>query len=216
MKSKIPVVLILILVPFAYAYYLYPSLPYRIPTHFNASGEADAWGHKSSIFLLPLIMGVTSIIVYFILSNIKKLDPKRYASVDDKMYKQLALYVVVFLSLLSLLITYASAHEGVKIEKLLFPFLGLAFAGFGMYMPKIKQNYFAGFRLPWTLESEANWTATHRLAGKIWTVGGLLQFLSGLIIQGELVFIFFISIIIVMVILPTVYSYLFFKKEKVG
>jgi uncharacterized membrane protein len=150
------------------------------------------------------------------LSNIKKLDPKRYASVDDKMYKQLALYVVVFLSLLSLLITYASAHEGVKIEKLLFPFLGLAFAGFGMYMPKIKQNYFAGFRLPWTLESEANWTATHRLAGKIWTVGGLLQFLSGLILQGELVFIFFISIIIVMVIIPTVYSYLFFKKEKVG
>jgi uncharacterized membrane protein len=216
MKSKIPVVLILILVPFAYAYYLYPSLPYRIPTHFNASGEADAWGHKSSIFLLPLIMGVTSIIVYFILSNIKKLDPKRYASVDDKMYKQLALYVVVFLSLLSLLITYASAHEGVKIEKLLFPFLGLAFAGFGIYMPKIKQNYFAGFRLPWTLESEANWTATHRLAGKIWTVGGLLQFLSGLILQGELVFIFFISIIIVMVIIPTVYSYLFFKKEKVG
>jgi len=216
MKSKIPVVLILILVPFAYAYYLYPSLPYRIPTHFNASGEADAWGHKSSIFLLPSIMGVTSIIVYFILSNIKKLDPKRYASVDDKMYKQLALYVVLFLSLLSLLITYASAHEGVKIEKLLFPFLGLAFAGFGVYMPKIKQNYFAGFRLPWTLESEANWTATHRLAGKIWTVGGLLQFLSGLILQGELVFIFFISIIIVMVIIPTVYSYLFFKKEKVG
>jgi uncharacterized membrane protein len=216
MKSKIPVVLILILVPFAYAYYLYPSLPYRIPTHFNASGEADVWGHKSSIFLLPSIMGVTSIIVYFILSNIKKLDPKRYASVDDKMYKQLALYVVVFLSLLSLLITYASAHEGVKIEKLLFPFLGLAFAGFGVYMPKIKQNYFAGFRLPWTLESEANWTATHRLAGKIWTVGGLLQFLSGLILQGELVFIFFISIIIFMVIIPTVYSYLFFKKEKVG
>ncbi|MEY3920319.1 MAG: Immunity protein SdpI [Bacteroidota bacterium] len=216
MKSKIPVVLILILVPFAYAYYLYPSLPYRIPTHFNASGEADAWGHKSSIFLLPSIMGVTSIIVYFILSNIKKLDPKRYASVDDKMYKQLALYVVVFLSLLSLLLTYASAHEGVKIEKLLFPFLGLAFAGFGVYMPKIKQNYFAGFRLPWTLESEANWTATHRLAGKIWTVGGLLQFLSGLILQGELVFIFFISIIIFMVIIPTVYSYLFFKKEKVG
>jgi uncharacterized membrane protein len=216
MKSKILIILIFILVPFAYAYYLYPSLPYRIPTHFNASGEADAWGHKSSIFLLPFIMGVTSLIVYFILSNVKKLDPKRYESVDDKMYKQLALYVVVFLSLLSLLITYASAHEGVKIDKLLFPFLGLAFAGFGVYMPKIKQNYFAGFRLPWTLESEANWIATHRVAGKTWTIGGLLHFLSGLILQGELVFIFFISIIILMVIIPTVYSYLFFKKEKAG
>jgi uncharacterized membrane protein len=159
-------------------------------------------------------MGVTSIIVYFILSNVKKIDPKRYASADDQMYKQLALYVVVFLSVLSLLITYASANEGAKIEKLMFPFLGLAFAGFGVYMPKIKQNYFAGFRLPWTLESEANWIATHRLAGRTWTAGGLLQFLSGLILQGELVFICFISVIILMVIIPTVYSYLFFKKEK--
>ena len=214
MKKSILIVLLFIIAPFVYAYYLYPSLPYKIPTHFNASGEADAWGHKSSIFLLPFIMGVTSIIVYFILSNVKKIDPKRYASADDKMYKQLALYVVVFLSLLSFLITYASANEGAKIEKLLFPFLGLAFAGFGVYMPKIKQNYFAGFRLPWTLESEANWIATHRLAGKTWTVGGLLQFLSGLILQGELVFICFTSIIIIMVMIPTVYSYLFFKKEK--
>ena len=214
MKKRILIVLLFIIAPFVYAYYLYPSLPYKIPTHFNASGEADAWGHKSSIFLLPFIMGVTSIIVYFILSNVKKIDPKRYASADDKMYKQLALYVVVFLSLLSFLITYASANEGAKIEKLLFPFLGLAFAGFGVYMPKIKQNYFAGFRLPWTLESEANWIATHRLAGKTWTVGGLLQFLSGLILQGELVFICFTSIIIIMVMIPTVYSYLFFKKEK--
>lgn len=207
-------VIIFVLLPFAYAYYLFPTLPEIIPTHFNATGEADAWGNKSSIFLLPLIMGVVSIIVFMIFQNIKKLDPKRYSNVDDQLYKKLAVYVVVFLSLLSMLIIYATAHEGVKIEKLLFPFLGLAFAGFGVYMPKIKQNYFAGFRLPWTLESEANWNATHALAGKAWTVGGLLQFLSGLMLQGEWVFIIFISIIIVMVIVPTVYSYLFFKKER--
>jgi len=53
--------------------------------------------------------------------------------------------------------------------------LGFAFAGMGIYMPKLKQNYYAGFKLPWTLESEENWNATHRLAGKIWPVGGLLQ-----------------------------------------
>ena len=212
--SNLILVLIFILTPFAYALYLFPSLPEIIPTHFNASGEADAWGNKSSIFLLPLIMGVVSIVVYMIFQNIKKLDPKRYSSTDDQLYKKLALYVVIFLSILSMLIIYATAHEGVKIEKLLFPFLGLAFAGFGIYMPKIKQNYFAGFRLPWTLESEANWNATHALAGKIWMIGGLLHFLSALILEGQWVFIFFISIVIVMVIVPTVYSYLFFKKEK--
>ncbi|MDQ2752120.1 MAG: SdpI family protein, partial [Bacteroidota bacterium] len=28
----------------------------------------------------------------------------------------------------------------------------------------IKPNYFAGYRLPWTLESEENWRKTHHLA----------------------------------------------------
>jgi uncharacterized membrane protein len=111
-------------------------------------------------------------------------------------------------------IIYATSHEGIKIEKLLFPLLGLAFAGFGLYMPKIKQNYFAGFRLPWTLESEANWHATHQLAGKVWVAGGVLQFLTALIFENGFVFALFISITIVMALIPTVYSYIFFKKEK--
>ena len=148
MGTRLFLLFIFILLPFGYAYYIYPSLPNIIPTHFNGSGEADAWGDKSTIYLLPFIMGVASVVVFLILSNVKKLDPKRYASVDDHQYKTLALYVVVFLSLLSLIIIYATAHAGVQIDKLLFPFLGLGFAGFGIYMPKIKQNYFAGFRLP--------------------------------------------------------------------
>jgi uncharacterized membrane protein len=31
------------------------ALPPNIPTHFNAKGEADAWGSKSMIWLLPAI-----------------------------------------------------------------------------------------------------------------------------------------------------------------
>jgi len=214
MTRNIFLVILAIAIPFAYAYYLYPSLPYRIPTHFNASGEADAWGHKSSIFLLPGIMGFVSIFVYALLSNIKKIDPKRASNVDNNTFNHFALFTVIFLSVLSLTITYATSHEGVKIEKLMFPLLGLAFAGFGLYMPKIKQNYFAGFRLPWTLDSEANWNATHQFAGKVWSVGGLIQFLSGILLTGQLIFIVFISIVIVMALVPTIYSYLFFKKEK--
>ncbi len=33
----------------------YPALPERVPTHFNASGEADDWGGKPSLLLLPVI-----------------------------------------------------------------------------------------------------------------------------------------------------------------
>lgn len=33
----------------------YASLPETIPTHFDISGRADAWGHKSSVFVLVAI-----------------------------------------------------------------------------------------------------------------------------------------------------------------
>lgn len=44
-------VLLLIFLPL----YYYGDLPDRIPTHFNASGAADSYSGKSSIFILPII-----------------------------------------------------------------------------------------------------------------------------------------------------------------
>ena len=214
MNRNLLLVVVFILVPFGYAYYIYPSLPDTIPTHFNASGEADAWGSKDSIFMLPIIMGVVSLLVFFTLTNVRKLDPKRYANADDGIFKNFAVYTVLFLSVLSMIIIFSTSHAGIKMEKLLFPLLGLAFGLLGLFMPKIKQNYFAGFRLPWTLESEANWNATHQFGGKVWAIGGGIQFLSGLLLSNEIIFYVFMSIIIIMVIVPTIYSYLFFKKEK--
>ena len=35
--------------------YHYPNLPETIPTHYNAMGEADAEGSKSTILYLPLV-----------------------------------------------------------------------------------------------------------------------------------------------------------------
>ncbi len=35
--------------------YFYNQLPEEIPNHFNVHGEADGYGHKGSIFMLPVI-----------------------------------------------------------------------------------------------------------------------------------------------------------------
>lgn len=111
-------------------------------------------------------------------------------------------------------ILYGTAHSGIPINKLIFPLLGFAFAGMGIYMPKLKQNYYAGFKLPWTLESEENWNATHRLAGKIWPVGGLLQMISALLLNGQAAFIVFMSLTAIMVLIPVGFSYRMFKRGK--
>ena len=208
-------VLLIIGIPFIYAAYLYPSLPKIIPTHFNIKGEADGFGSKDSIYLGPSIMGIASLFTYFFLTYIKKIDPKRSEQMEDGLFQKFGFFTVLFLTALSMVILYATSHQGISIEKLLFPIMGLAFAGMGLYMPKIKQNYFAGFKLPWTLDNVDNWNATHKIAGKVWLYGGVIQFFAGLVFSSVASFVIFFIAMVVMVLVPTIYSYRMFKNGNV-
>ena len=91
------------------------------------------------------------------------------------------------------------------------PLVGFSFAGLGWYMPKFKQNYFVGFKLPWTLENETNWNETHKVAGKIWIYGGLFQTIVTFILPMKFGIIGFMLATAVMVIIPSVFSYRLFK-----
>lgn len=204
-------VLLMISLPMAFAWYVYPTLPDSIPTHFNMKGEADHWGDRSSIFLGPGIMAAASLFVFFILTNIKKIDPKKYNLKDESIYHTFALITVAFLSLISMIIVYVSTNNAISIGKLLLPALGLFFSVMGWMMPKIGQNYFAGIRLPWTLENEDNWNETHKVAGKIWGIGGLLQAIGTLVVPDVYGFYIFICCIIIMVAVPIIFSYRMFK-----
>ena len=58
-------------------------------------------------------------------------------------------------------------------------FIGLLMIGMGNYLPKSKQSYTMGVKLPWTLNSEENWNRTNRLAGWMWMAGGILLVVNG-------------------------------------
>ena len=205
-------VALMIIAPFIYGALIFPQLPSKIPTHFNIEGKADAWGGPSSIFLGPGIMGAVSIFVYVLLSNLKKFDPKKYDEANDTLYKDFAVLTVAFLSALSAIIIYSSTHaDDINVGKLILPLIGLSFVGLGWYMPKFKQNYFVGFKLPWTLENVDNWNETHKVAGKIWIYGGLFQVVVTFLLPMKFGFIGFILATAVMVIIPTVFSYRMFK-----
>ena len=207
-------VLGLIALPFAYALYLYPSLPARIPIHFNIKGEVDGWSSRESIFLMPFIMGFTSLFQFFIVTNITKLDPKRYADANPENYIALGLGIVIFITLISLSILYATVNESLRDGKFVFILIGLGFSALGLYVPRLKQNYFVGLRLPWTLEDVANWEASHRFSGKVWAIGGLLLALCAILFDGITQMVIFFSIVFLIVIFPIIFSYRFFKKSK--
>ena len=207
---------LMIIAPLIYGAIIYPQLPSRIPTHFNIEGKADAWGGPSSIFIGPGIMGAVSIFVYILMSNLKTFDPKKYDEANDTLYSNFAVLTVAFLSALSTIIIYSSTHaDEINVGKLILPLIGLSFAGLGWYMPKFKQNYFVGFKLPWTLENETNWNETHKVAGKLWIYGGLFQAVVTFILPMKFGFIGFMLATAVMVIIPSVFSYRLFKKGNI-
>ena len=92
-------------------------------------------------------------------------------------------------------------------------FLGGLFLLIGNYMPKCRMNSTIGIKVPWTYTSEENWNATHRLAGWLWMLGGILILLSAFLPEGMGIAVMLLTLI-PMVLIPMVYSYVFYKKEK--
>lgn len=72
-----------------------------------------------------------------------------------------------------------------------------------------------GIRTPWTLQSDNVWKETHRLGGRMWMAGGILIILIAFIIPiNTLKAILMAGILAIIVIVPVVYSYLYWKREQ--
>lgn len=205
---------LLVLLPPTYLAMVYPSLPNTIPTHFNIEGKADGWGEKTTLVFTCLFMGALSMGLYALLTNISRLDPKKTAGQNPALMKKMGLAVVALLTLVQLSIIESGKGNSAVIDRLIVPGLGLFFAVMGNFMHSIKPNYFAGFRLPWTLEDPENWRLTHQVASKFWVVGGVLVAVGGslLPLKWSLVLLFAFSFF--MVLVPVVYSYRIFSRKK--
>ena len=81
-----------------------------------------------------------------------------------------------------------------------------------VHLLDVELEYFAGIRLPWTLENEINWKRTHQLSGKIWFVGGILITVTTVFIPFIYAFKIVFITIMIMVLIPAIYSYRLFKK----
>ena len=192
---------ILILLPSLVGCVFWNQLPEEIPTHFNLLGQADGYNHKmSAIFGLPTLM----LLMHWLLLFIMIKDPKS-SNISSKI--QLLIYgIIPFVSCLLMISIFGEFLGYSMMSGLLAQiFMGVVMTVIGNYLPKTHRNYIIGIRLPWTLENDENWRKTHRLAGKIWVLGGLLLFLNSFV-QLYVYWVFFLTLFFV-VIIPSVYSY---------
>lgn len=198
---------ILILLPSLVGCVFWNQLPEEIPTHFNLLGQADGYNHKVfAIFGLPALM----LLMHWVLLFLMVKDPKS-SNISSKI-QVLIYWMIPFVSCLSMISIYGESLGYSMMSGLLAQiFMGVVMIVIGNYLPKTHRNYIIGIRLPWTLESDKNWRKTHRLAGKIWVLGGLLLFLNSFV-QLYVYWVFFLTLLLV-VLMPGVYSYQLSKSE---
>ena len=195
---------IITLLPIVAGLLLWNKLPEKMPTHWNAEGVVDGWSSKPfAIFGLPGIM----LAVQWLCALGTGADPKK-ANHPEKVL-HLVFWIIPVLNNVLLAITYAVAlGKQVRIDVILPVLIGLIFTIIGNYMPKCKQNYTIGIKIPWTLNSEENWNKTHRFAGILWVICGIVIMLTGFF--GG-IWIFF-GIALLMVLAPMLYSYILHRR----
>lgn len=207
-KKNLPKLIItslVTLIPIVVGLILWNNLPEQVPTHWDINGAVDGYATKTqAVFLMPLVL----VAFHWICVVGTSLDPKKQ-NINDKMFT-LVLWIIPVISLLCNSMVFATAlgHK-ISVEVIMPLFMGVLFIIIGNYMPKCKQSYTMGIKLPWTLEDEENWNKTHRMAGFLWVIGGVVIMATAFL---GLFWLFFV-VIIPMVFVPTVYSYLLYKKK---
>ncbi|MDU9376699.1 Immunity protein SdpI [Methanocorpusculaceae archaeon Sp1] len=198
---------IVCLLPIIPGLVLYDQLPDQLIIHWNAAGQPDGYAPKDIVlFGMPLLLCGLNIFIQFAL----KTDPKiNNASV---MLVTFSKWIIPIISVIVMSLTLlAGLGMDVPINVVLPIVIGMIFVVIGNYLPKSKQSYTVGIRLPWTLNSEENWNRTHRLAGYLWMIGGVVLILSAFLAPAWMFAVMTIAII-VMVGVPFAYSYSLYRK----
>ena len=206
-KWKIIISSLVTLLPIVAGLILWDKLPDMVPSHWGPTGEVDAYSSKGFfVFGLPLLMLGLNLLCTIAAG----LDPKNKNHEGKPLI--LVYAIVPALTILLSVVTYFVAFElPIPVLNMVIAAFGLMLVVIGNYLPKCKPSYTIGIKISWTLNSEKNWVATHRMAGKLWVIAGALIILTALL-PAKLIIWLFIPILLVSVIVPFVYSYIYYKK----
>lgn len=198
---------IICLIPIIAGIILWNKMPEQIPIHWDANGNVNGYGSKfEALIALPGGLLLLALAMPWLL----RMDPK-YKNMSPALIK-ISIGIIPALSLVcSGLILVTTMGLDIAVQMIIPVIVGLVFILIGNYLPKTKQSYTMGIKLPWTLDNEENWNKTHRLGGFLWVGGGILMIVMGFIgIKTWLI----IAVILIITIVPMIYSYLLYAKSK--
>jgi uncharacterized membrane protein len=172
-KTATTVVLLLFAIGLGASLVLYPSLPARMPIHWNIHGNVDGWAGKPFGSLgLPALM---LLFLLFILAG-EWLSPAHFKiSPFRASFNYLMVICATLMFYIHALVLAAALHphRGAQ-ARWMIGGLFVFFAWMGNLLGKTRRNFWIGIRTPWTLASDAVWIATHRLGARIFVAAGII------------------------------------------
>jgi uncharacterized membrane protein len=209
MRKSYWAIILIIIVSFASGIYLYPQLPEKFASHWNAAGEVDGymprfWG----LFLMPLL----SAGLFLLFVAIPRIDPlKHNIEKFRKYYDGFVVLIILFLFYMFLITIAWNFGYRFDITQLMAPALGVLFYYAGILTENAKMNWFIGIRTPWTLSNEKVWDRTHKLGGKLFKASGIIT-VFGAVFQPYAFWLIIVPVLFT-VAYTIVYSYFEYQKE---
>jgi uncharacterized membrane protein len=194
---------VLVAASFAVAALFYDRVPDPVPAHWSFAGQVDGWMAKPlGVFAVPLLALLVSLLV----AVLPDLAPRRFATAPlQRVYPT----IVAALAGLMLLVTFASLRAatgaGSSPQAGVLAGLGVFCVVVGNVLGKLTRNFFVGIRTPWTLANSQVWERTHRFAGPVFVIGGILLVSTSLSNVSRAVTMLLLGLIF---LTPVVYSYL--------
>jgi uncharacterized membrane protein len=176
---------------------------------WNLEGNPNWYAPKVvAAFVLPLFFMVLNIVVNLVVYNY----PER-----GNISKAMQVFIGWLIPIVSLIITplilLVNLGVALPIKMIVLILLGIVFIFVGNDLPKNKQNAMAGIRISWTFNNTENWNKTHRLAGVLWIIGGLLFIVTAFLPLKNIVgIIIILAILSITIIVPILYSFILHKK----
>lgn len=169
--------LLLLAATWALVAYYWPHLPPEMPTHWGPAGQPDQWMPKAQGALIGPVVALGS---YLFLTVLPWIDPRaRHWQGFLRIYPVIKAAMMAFFVLLTYLTLSAATRPGqVLTLSWLLVGIGLLFMVLGNYLPTLRSNFFVGVRTPWTLSSEEVWYRTHRVAGRLMVLVGLVTVMT--------------------------------------
>jgi uncharacterized membrane protein len=185
----------------------YPHLPDVVPVHWNAHGQVNGWGPKSSMFLYGPGMMTGTVLLF---AALPWLSPKKF-EVDSfrPTYLYIMIVIVAMLAYIQILTLITALGLVVDVSRAVEGGICLLIALLGNVLGKVRRNFYVGIRTPWTIANEKVWNATHRLGAKTFFAGGVLGLIT-VILRAP--FWLPIAVIGAAALVPAVYSLTFYKQ----